>query len=92
MKIMGLEKALESVPEEEREELKKSIMSAFEDVDADGLPGEPVEPLDAGVKACPACGRPLEQVGDGAFVVGDDIFHILDCLQCDKSYSRPAQS
>jgi hypothetical protein len=93
MKIKGLEKALESVPEEEREEVKKAVLEMFSGLGpGDDLPGKPVERIGQGIRDCPSCGTALEQVGDEAYVMKDELLHIFECPGCDTSYCRTAMS
>jgi hypothetical protein len=80
-KIRGLERALSTVPMEERFAVGNEIRKAFEDFDPENPPGEPVLPVERGTRICPSCG--------GALVEGPDLcdgMRILDCEACDRAY------
>lgn len=59
--IVGMEEALSKIPAEDRDELKKNILAAFEKAAGTGeLPGKLVIRLPDGTKACPKCGNKLK--------------------------------
>ena len=87
-RIVGLEKALESVPIEQRAALTAEIEAVFHDFDPENPPGEDIPALPPGTRSCPKCGGTLTVFaaieGDGA---GRPGLLILDCEACGTSYS-----
>jgi hypothetical protein len=89
-KLVGLEKALEGLPLEERAGAAAEIAEMFRDFDPDAAPGEPVVRVAPGTRVCPRCGGALEELGilprpDGQ----PENEVILECEACDGTFSEP---
>lgn len=89
-KVHGLEKALESVPAEERQQVASELEAIFDDFDPDSPPGEPVVPLPPGTQTCPRCGGELTELTVVPAGAGPDPcpLLLLDCETCDVGYSQ----
>src|ERR1043166_565104 len=90
MKLVGLEKALEGVPQRERASVAAEILEMFRDFDPENPPGEPVLRLEPGTRVCPRCGGVLTELAilprpDG----NPDRELILECEGCDGTFSEP---
>ncbi|MBX3229531.1 MAG: hypothetical protein KIT84_17065 [Labilithrix sp.] len=86
-KIVGLEQALDSVPESERAALTAEIESAFTDFDPDDPPGERVIEVAPNTRTCPRCAGALEELGlvpDPASTTTRHV--ILECEACDAMF------
>jgi hypothetical protein len=95
-KVHGLEKALESVPPEERPDLLSEIESIFEDFDPENPPGEPVVELAPGTRTCPKCGADLVELtvvpaGAGPDPAGPPLL-LLDCEECEVGYCQTLET
>lgn len=89
-KVVGLDKALEGVPPEERAVVAAELKEMFRDFDPDNAPGEPVPRLERGRRDCPGCGGVLVEF---AILPRPDGQHahelILECETCDATFSQP---
>lgn len=83
--IIGLEKALASVPEADRDQLEAKIREAFANFDPKNPPGETLDVLPAGTTTCPKCREALDLVCAAAD--GHDC--IYNCDRCDTSFAVP---
>lgn len=83
--IHGLEKALESVPEQERASLAEAIRDELSDFDPENPPGELVLPVPAGTRTCPSCSRTLVELGVMPQPDGESVC-ILECEGCDETF------
>lgn len=83
--IHGLEKALESVPEQERASVVAEIQDELSDFDPENPPGELVLPVPPGTRTCPSCSGTLVELGVMPHPDGDSVC-ILECEQCDEAF------
>jgi hypothetical protein len=91
-KLVGLDKALEGVPPEERAGVAAEIEEIVRDFDPESAPGEPVVRVDPGTRVCPRCGGPLVELAllprpDGQ----SNRELILECDTCDATFSEPVE-
>ncbi|GEM_PF-3539766 len=89
-KLVGLDKALEGVPLEERADVAAEIQDMLQDFDPENAPGEPVIRLEPGTRVCPRCGGPLEELA--LLPIPDRMPNhelILECDTCDGTFSEP---
>jgi hypothetical protein len=89
-KLVGLEKALDGLPPEERAGVAAEIEEMFRDFDPENAPGEPVVRVEPGTRVCPACSGALVELAilprpDGQ----PDRELILECETCDATFSEP---
>lgn len=91
-KIVGLEKALEGVPAEERDALRETVKSIFENAEPGKPIGKPVIPLPDGTTTCPECGKKLKHPhtwqlpeGIGGPLAGQLITN-FECRPCGEFY------
>jgi hypothetical protein len=101
LKIEGLERALEGVPEDEREELRALIKETFSNVDPSDpntMPGQLVRQLADGVKNCPDCGNLLtngftmQLPNIGGHGLSGKLVTTIECESCDCSFMQEAKS
>lgn len=85
LKIHGLDKALENVPEEQRATVAAEIAEELSDFDPDDSPGEPVLPVPPGTRTCPTCSGDLVELGFIPNPQGETIC-ILECESCDATF------
>ena len=90
-KIVGLEKALESIPEADRAALAEELKRTFADFDPENAPGEPVPTLPPGTRSCSTCGGKLVELG---LIQGrnpdDASVCVLECEECDATFCEQA--
>jgi hypothetical protein len=91
-KLVGLDRALDGVPPEERDSVAAAIQEMFRDFDPENAPGEAVIRVDPGTRVCPFCGGPLVEL---ALLPrpDDNPNHelILECDSCDGTFSGPVE-
>src|SRR5260221_1481119 len=90
MKLVGLERALEGLPQRERAGVAAEISEMFRDFDPENPPGEPVVRLEPGTRVCPRCDGVLTELAvlprpDG----NPDRELVLECEACDATFSEP---
>src|SRR5262245_49324441 len=86
-KIHGLEKALESIPEEERTLVAAEIEEALSDFDPDDPPGERVLPVASGTRTCPNCSGDLVELGSIPAMSPERAqMCLLECQSCDATF------
>ena len=91
-KLVGLEKALEGLPPQDRAGVAAEIKEMFQDFDPENAPGEPVLRVEPGTRICPRCGGALVELAilprpDGQ----PDRELVLECEACDAPFSEPFQ-
>lgn len=98
LKIVGLEKALQNVPEADRAALAKDIREMFESGEAAVLE-KTVLVLPVGTKTCPKCGDRLVAAhsmqlpeGVGGSEVSGKLVQVLDCNRCEQPYMMEAKN
>lgn len=91
-KIIGLEKALEGVPPEDRDALRETVKELFEKAEA-GPIGKVVIPLPDGTTTCPKCEKKLKHPhtmqlppGIGGGGLAGQLVTCLECRPCDQFY------
>lgn len=91
-KFMNLEEALLNVPEEERDELRKTLTEQFEDFDPENPPGKPILEMSPGPNPkCPECGNALEKVSVlPCPEPPNEPVELWECDRCDQPYMRDA--
>lgn len=91
-RLVGLDKALEGVPPEERASVAAEIQEMFRDFDPQNAPGEPVIRVDPGTRVCPSCGGPLVEFALLPRPDGNPSHElILECDACDGTFSEPVE-
>jgi hypothetical protein len=94
LKIVGLEKALENIPVEDREALGQEIRSLFQNAEPGKLPpgAKLVRHLEPGTKTCPECGKKLGKPHTTQLpkAVGGGLMTFVDCEACDQPYEMKA--
>lgn len=90
IKIMFTKNALDSFPEDEREEIAKQLEELFKNSNPEEL-GNPIERLPSGTYNCPNCGSKLEQGPVFQMPVDGDLnnlqpVQIFDCTGCNCSF------
>ena len=94
-KIVGLEKVLEKMPEEERAGAREAVLEMFKNFDPSK--SKPVRPLPDGVKDCPDCGKKL-RVKKGATEIPATagrparLVHFAECRPCGEFFMLEAKS
>jgi hypothetical protein len=94
-KVVGLEKVLEKLPEEERASARETVLEAFKNFDPSK--SKPVRPLPDGTKDCPDCGRKLH-VKKGATEIPSvgqraaRLVHFAECHPCREFFMLEAKS
>ena len=91
-KLVGLEKALEGLPPQERAGVAAEIQEMVQDFDPENAPGERVLRVEPGTRICPRCGGALVEFAilprpDGQ--IGSEL--VLECEACDATFSEPFQ-
>jgi len=90
MKLVGLEKALEGLPQRERAGVAAELLEMFRDFDPEDPPGEPVVRLEPGTRVCPRCDGVLTELAVLPRADGNpDRELILECEACDATFSEP---
>jgi hypothetical protein len=90
LKVVGLEKALEGLPQPERAGVAAELLEMFRDFDPENPPGEPVVRLEPGTRVCPRCSGPLTELAILPRPDGNaDHELILECEACDATFSEP---
>ncbi len=83
-KIKIPDSALKDVPEDKREEFKKTVVDLFQNADPEEI-GKPVKELPEGSQVCPICGSPLE-AGPTFSLPDGEAVQIFDCVDCDQGF------
>lgn len=89
--VHGLEKALESVPAEQRASVAADVVEQLRDFDPDDELGEPVPVVAPGTRTCPSCGRGLVELGLIPNPEGESLC-ILECESCDGTFCESAEA
>lgn len=89
-KIVFAKGALDSFPEDEREEIAKQLEEFFKSSNPEEI-GSPIERLPSGTYNCPHCGAKLEQGPVIQMPVDGDVNNlrpeqIFDCTGCNGSF------
>ncbi len=87
-KILNLEKALERVPADARDEMRETIEKLFEDFDPNNPPGQAVRPLSVADNDCPECGVKLRLCSTVEWE--GKLVSFLECPKCDACFEREA--
>jgi hypothetical protein len=91
-KLVGLDKALERVPPEERVSVAAEIQEVLRDFDPENAPGEPVIRVEPGTRVCPRCGGALEEFALLPRPDGNPSHELLlECEVCDGTFSEPVE-
>lgn len=94
-KVVGLEKVLETLPEEERMGAREAVLEMFKNFDPSK--SKPVRPLPDGTKDCPDCGTKL-RVKKGATEIPSSgehaarLVHFAECRPCGEFFMLEAKS
>jgi|SRR5271169_6584860 len=92
VEIVGLEKALDGVPVEDRDAIREAVKNLFENIEPGKPFGKPVIPLPDGTTTCPKCDKKLKHPhttqlpkGVGGALAGQLVTN-FECRPCDQFY------
>jgi hypothetical protein len=94
-KVVGLDRAIEKMPEEERAGAREAVLEMLKNFDPDKC--KPVRPLPDGAKDCPDCGKKL-RVKKGASEIpavmgrAARLVHFAECRACGEFFMLEAKS